>query len=526
MSRVTTDRSAVIGLMKMFRKPSGAEVWKSHVLGQLKQPRCWVCEQSISGIERDFFWFASEQYYEPKVVDNLRLAHGFCPTHTRHFLQTGGKSVIAAVFSYLTWYMIEQLNSAREALVRKSSKENHRQICSKAAEILRPHVLCPMCTDLQNGEQLNVYALKHALALPEIRDSYVKSSGLCLPHFVELGSCSEWETLDWLSADMQHRLDGKVLAGGSSTGVIEQAVGLDREAALRRRDLRKQTTDIFARDAHREPWVEVGGIESYASPTTEQLIASLRVPGCPVCNACESGVQEYLEWLVEQMEAQPRVTDGWESTYNVCAMHLWRLYTAGYDRAAIWISRHTIHQWLTRLNRLTTALTFKPAAARWQRLSQGLLIWCRAKDVELGADFDRRTSRRSKVAAVVQSPQARLESLRAVAFRADECQACRHVRTITRQRLDLILRALEDSVGRKAYRESFGLCVRHCVEAAQLAEVPHALDELLSTQIARLRILEWELEEGLRKSSWSVRYEPKGPEAEAWRRAANQFCGV
>jgi hypothetical protein len=56
--------------------------------------------------------------------------------------------------------------------------------------------------------------------------------------------------------------------------------------------------------------------------------------------------------------------------------------------------------------------------------------------------------------------------------------------------------------------------------------VPAALIELLSAQIARLRVVEWELEEASRKMSWSVRYEPKGPESDTWRRAAQQFCGV
>ncbi|HEY7321904.1 MAG TPA: hypothetical protein VIE89_30410 [Candidatus Binatia bacterium] len=526
MRRPTTTPKGTIRLMKIFRQSNGAEVWKSHVLGHIKQPQCWICEQSISAIDRDFFWFTSEQYYEPKVVDNLRLAHGFCPTHTRHFLQTGAKSVITAVFSYLSWYLIEQLNSARGALARNDPKAEPRQLCSKAAEILRPRVNCPMCTTLQNGEHVNVYALKHALALPEVRDAYAKSAGLCLPHFTELGSCSEWERLDWLAVDMQRRLEAKVLSERSTALVIEQAAGLDRDVILRRRELRKQTTELSTRHAHADSCIHVDGSEFSASPTMEQLTASLRMPGCPVCNACERGVRQYLEWLAAQMEAQPRVTDGWESTYNVCPAHLWRLYSAGHDDAALWIGRHTIHEWLTRLRRLTTGLDFKPSAAQWRRLSQAMLIWSGAKDFELGADFDPRMSRRSKVAAVLQSPRERLDSLRAIAFRPDECQACRHIRTITRQQLDLILRGLEDSVGRKAYRESFGLCLRHCVQAARIAEVPQALDELLSTQIARLRILEWELEEALRKSSWSVRYEPKGPETEAWRRAAYQFCGV
>jgi len=90
----------------------------------------------------------------------------------------------------------------------------------------------------------------------------------------------------------------------------------------------------------------------------------------------------------------------------------------------------------------------------------------------------------------------------------------------------LILRSVEDSLGRKAYHAASGLCLRHCIDAAALAEVPAALAELLSAQIARLRVLEWELGECSRKENWSVRYEAKGPESDAWYRAAKQFSGV
>jgi hypothetical protein len=89
----------------------------------------------------------------------------------------------------------------------------------------------------------------------------------------------------------------------------------------------------------------------------------------------------------------------------------------------------------------------------------------------------------------------------------------------------MILRIVEDPVGKQAYLEGSGLCFRHLVAATSLARNPDVLDTLLTAQIARLRLLEWELEEASRKASWMVRYEVKGPEDQAWCRAAYQFCG-
>ena len=513
--------------MNIFRKRTSAgDVWKSHIIAKLKEPRCWICEHTVSEIDRDFFWFTSEQYYEPQVVDKLRLAHGFCPTHTRHFLQTGANSVITAVFSYLAWYAIKQLNAAQEVLSQRSSKRNPRELCLEAAAILRPRGACPMCLSLQAGDKINVHALTHTLTLTEVRDAYEKSPGLCLPHFRQAASGATWEIVDFMSADMQRRLSAKVSSERSTTALLEQAVGLDQEITLKRNTPQDKSLDIAKNNGGPENYIELGKPEPLWSPTFDQLVASLAEPCCPVCRACDQGVWQYLAWLGQEMEAQARTPGSWESSYDVCPAHLWALYAAGYEQAAILVGKHTVHEWLTRLDRLAGGLRFKPSERVLKRLRQGFLAWCGVDIGNSGLESKRPQSRRTKVANVLESPQARLDALRMVAFRPDECEPCRHIRTVKRQRLDLLLRALEDPHGRKAYHATHGLCLRHCVEAANLTEVPDALAELLAAQIARLRMLEWELGEAARKSNWSVRYESKGPETNAWRRAAHQFCGV
>jgi hypothetical protein len=481
----------------------------------------------VSEVDRDFFWFTSEQYYEPGVVDNLRLAHGFCPTHTRHFLQTGANSVITAVYSYLTWYLIKQLNAARDILLQKKPKQSSRDLCLEAAEALRPQGNCPMCASLETSEQINIHALTDALRLADVIEAYEKSPGLCLPHFRQVANQVDWDTVSFLTPDMRDRLHTKVPLQKSTTALLEQAVGLDRVRSLRRGALsRKLEPALYRKEPGCESYIELGKPNFLWSPTFEQLLTELAEPGCSVCNACERGVQQYLAWLAQEMESKPAGSNSWEATYHVCPSHLWALYAAGYDQGAMRVGEHAIEEWLARLNKLAFGLSYRPSERALERLRQGVLAWCGAYNPDVGRELERPRARWKKVEAVLESPRSRLDDLRTVVFRTDLCQACAHVRTTTRQRLDLILRALEDPVGRKAYHAGSGLCLRHCVEAANRAEAPAALVELLSAQIARLRVLEWELEEASRKMSWSVRYEPKGPESDAWRRAAKQFCGV
>jgi hypothetical protein len=174
---------------------------------------------------------------------------------------------------------------------------------------------------------------------------------------------------------------------------------------------------------------------------------------------------------------------------------------------------------------LIFGLASRPATHSLRRAADGFFALCYAVRANHHNVAKTAHSPWKKLKAALERPESKLERVRAVALRAVSCGACACIQTTTRQRLDLILRIVEDPLGRKAYHAAAGLCLRHCIEAADAAEAPQALAELISAQIARLRVLEWELNEASRKASWSVRYEPKGPETDAWRRAAQQFSG-
>jgi hypothetical protein len=515
-------------MKRMMRaRRNAAELWKSEVLARLKEPRCWVCAHLVSEVNRDFFWFVSEQYYAIETVDKMRLAHGFCPTHTRHFLETGAHSANVTVFSYVTWYVIKQLDAARNLLAQGGSKDDPLHLCVHAATVLRPQGACPMCQSLEQTEGIEINALVSALALKEVKDAYESSPGLCVPHFRQAGYRADWDIVVFLSNDLQRRLGAKVGQGRPTTASLEQAVGLDRDHSLRRA---KSSGGLNAlcdeKECDSEAYIDLGKPDHPWSPTFEEMLASLAQPGCPVCRACAQGIRQYLDWLGKQMEAQPSISGSWDPCWQVCSSHLWELYSSGRDRAAILIAKHTMQNWLGKLDRLNSGLSNRPSEHWFERLRQDFLIRWRGYSSDGSRPLPRARFRWSDVIAALESPRYRLDALRAIAFRGDICQACWHIQTTTRRRLELILRALEEPSGRKAYQAGWGLCLRHCIDAAKLAEVPDTLAELLSAQIARLRILEWELHEASRKDNWSVRYEPKGPEKDVWRRAAYQFCGV
>ncbi len=513
--------------MKFIQKTRDAtELWKAEVLARLKEPRCWVCRHAVNEVHRDFFWFINEQYYEIGMIDKMRLAHGFCPTHTRQFLQTGARSVAVTVFSYLTWYVLIRLNMARDLLVRGDSKQDRRQLCVQAAAALRPPGICPMCESMRKGEEANLHMLIDTLVLGEIREAYQQSPGLCLPHLRQAGLRAEWDTLVFLSNDLQQRLRGKTVSGASTTSLLEQAAGLDKERSLRRRrSAAHAEPNRGVKETRVEMYIELGNAPYPWSPTFEQTVTALAEPGCLVCRACNREVNVYMAWLAKEMETQAIQSNTWELSWRVCPSHLWELAVGGHERAAMVLAEHMTEDWLVKLDRLNRGLSTRPPARWLKRLGDGFRAWRGRYDPD-GSEPERQRSPWNKAKLALESPQERLDSIRAISFRAEACQACIHIETITMRQLELILRVLEDPAGRKAYHAGWGLCLRHCVQAARLADVPAALTELLSAQIARLRVLEWELQEASRKDNWSVRYESKDSETEVWRRAAYQFCGV
>ncbi|HLQ32096.1 MAG TPA: hypothetical protein VK457_05370 [Chloroflexota bacterium] len=216
-----------------------------------------------------------------------------------------------------------------------------------------------------------------------------------------------------------------------------------------------------------------------------------------------------LDWLAHEICTQPR--SRWEDAMWLCRVHAWD-FAAGWDgpsQAAL--SRATAGYCQDQLHGLVEELAQEPSANLMVRLAgsrgAGRQIW-------------------AALASAFEPPSSRLAGLRQRYLRRRECPACR-ARNSARQRLaELIALAMSDPATRDAYEHSAGLCYRHLPLACGAARDQEQLRALSSTARSRLEILQWELDEVLRKESWSVRYEPRRGEVSAWRRTAAQVSGL
>jgi hypothetical protein len=376
-----------------------------------------------------------------------------------------------------------------------------------------------------------IYMLLATLSDAEVQAAYVKSSGCCLPHFRQACLSAGWDYLAFLADDMERRLLALGSPGGPDEALLDVAAGMDRDAG--EQDREQEGEAAIARPEHGtalravEPTPSTGRRAPASSPTLQKMLALLEESGCPVCTACERGLREYFQWLAGEMETAAPESWHWDSSWHVCPAHLQDLRAAGHKRAAVTIAEQVRRAWLYKTENLRATLTVRRPARLTARLTGLPSAWSRClNDEEASGDLRLWLRRLWRVTvAAIESPDRFLNRRRGALALTDQCQACAHIRETTGRSLDLILRLVEDPVGRQASQRAWGLCFRHCAAAARIAEVPDALAELVTAQIARLRLLEWELEEDARKSSWSVRYESKGPEESAWRRAAYQLSG-
>lgn len=511
------------------RRRWNTQYWKWDVLARLKKRGCPICTHHSKDIVRDFFWFVNEHYYEPEVIADLRRSYGFCPLHTRHLLGTGASSVITTVFSYLTEYVIARFQEAQTFLSHATARQNPRDRCRQAAEIFRPQGICRACRDMQWWDSHIITSLLQTLPDAEVQTAYQKSSGLCLPHFHKGGLLADWDALSFLTADMCRRLKAIGISNGPTTSLFEQVAGLDRERSLRLRDQKRGTSNLPV-DRKEQGIITLSHEADLRaiswSPTFEQTLVALAEPGCPICAACKRGLQDYVCWLAQEMETKASPSAHWDPAWQVCSAHFWELCAAGHERAAALVAERVRQDWISKLDTLAAGMAKRPSDRLVDRLAAVSAAWSRQLGTGDGGLRGRIHRLRRLAAEEMESPERKLDLLRVPQFRESPCQACFHIRETTRRTIDLILRVVEDPSGRLAYHQGWGLCLRHCITAAGLAEEPFVLSELLKAQVTRLRLLEWELEEASRKMNWSVRYEPGGPEEGAWRRAAYQFYGV
>lgn len=215
---------------------------------------------------------------------------------------------------------------------------------------------------------------------------------------------------------------------------------------------------------------------------------------CPIClEVTESGVN-WIEWLDAAAANGEDITD----VVPLCRHHVWQALGRSGLSLALPLARTIVAEAQTRL--WSARGTLSALRGGWKWLPE-----------PFGHACFRRHARSHTLATLRQ---------------VRECPLCRRAHAARDRAIVLLGALLAESEGRNAFERGYGLCVPHAARALVLLGGRPAAHVITAAMHARLCRLRWELEEQLRRYSWSAIPEGHGAEAGAGLRASLLFSGT
>jgi len=105
------------------------------------------------------------------------------------------------------------------------------------------------------------------------------------------------------------------------------------------------------------------------------------------------------------------------------------------------------------------------------------------------------------------------------------CPICKSVEDHERMDEELLLDFIDEEEFSKEFEKSSGICIRHLIHIIQTFKAHPKLSFLVEKQLQKYKSLSYELGEYERKQDYRFSKEPKGSEADSWKRVIEQFAG-
>ena len=450
---------------------------------------CVACDFVDAALRRRIFFTLVEglgEYWFARAMEDS----GFCVRHARGVIAAGGgPGLTAALLEVLAGWSRRFDDAARP-----DPRVGHA---------------CYLCDTEAWAERFAIGLLTgpdDAYALAQLG----RLEPLCLRHSRGVLERASWSRVPPAARALdQRRRTADALAAANPPDAILATTGRDPNAVARPRvesgRLESSDGEAVPADDRREGWAA-------GSLSMRGLHLELAAGRCPACSAAGAAARTHLRWLGSGESAE-RVRD----RDLLCAEHL---HDARHHAptAAARAMAASVEGW-ARAGGVLATLEAPPPRELLARVRTAPAV---ARAAWASATETRRATRAAgAVVDYLARPGRAAIATRDVALRqrTTPCVACQAMLTATSRTIDLLGALLAGSAGVRFYEETAGLCLRHVARAlAQLEGHPAEREILRARARARAREVRWELEEWIRKSSWSVRYEPAGPEASAWRR--------
>jgi hypothetical protein len=449
--------------------------------GALDEASCAVCEFVRASVDRSIFFVAAEGISEDWFRFQMRKG-GFCLRHARRLAHEWDFGLTGPYRDVIRGWQ-------------------HRSSAAQKVD-LSVGGACPSCATQS-------WADSHALVLLARGDPVCAGvtprqvEPLCLHHLLQLLDRIAWPRVAEIAGLIEDRVRLAMLASAEVERPSAILRGLDPNGPAPRAGASNAAT-------RNVPSTEPGLFDG--SITADAVYRELEDGRCPVCSAVRAASLRYLEWL-----GRPAYEVRHDRDLNaVCREHLFDS-AQRVPAAAARALAASIERWRLLLDLLADAPEAPPPllTGRLRRVVPVFRLDRSARRHELlpvvSASATLRYLFEPGASVVERLYRARLQRDRA-------CIACEATVTAAGRAMDLLGALLLGRTGVERFERTDGLCLRHLAALHTRAD-PRVHAVALRVASARAAQIGWELDEETRKSSWSVRYEPKGPEGSAWARA-------
>ena len=453
---------------------------------RLEVKGCPVCGVLEHHDWRYFVWFSIEKYHETGFVESLTRALGFCARHGAYLDQKGHwASQITAVHKYTASHAQKRLSA-----VSSQGKND-------LGALFRDRISCPVCTSYHHTLKRTLWFFKKMLEDKESLNKYGCPGILCFPHFKKLTHSASLK----LFAELLSSHEAAMI---SATNVLETIRGKETKITAESEQIQNALNLSIGREQNPGNSLFLSRIYKI-SETRDPLadfIASLKENrGCPICLDVYGALSQWIYWLNKNIIS----TDDFEAVRDVlptCNTHVW---------SCIRLGGPVLQFAATSAGMRAAQEKVSNAARHLKQMTKirGKFIWRR-----------KGSERRSNQGVIKKvNPKNTITS-------SLYCPLCSRIDVAKKRALNLLFALLQERRYRRDFENGYGLCVKHFSDALAMQPTDKIGRFLIRVESAKLSLLEWEIEEAMRKTAWTVRPENQGSEQSAWHRGLARFSGL
>lgn len=466
-------------------KKDDLEIFEIDLFRRLEEKGCPVCGVLEPHDRRYFSWFSIEKYHEPVFLESLARALGFCDKHGAYLDQQGHwGSQITVVHKHTASHVLNQL-----CMVLSEKKSDFRSF-------FRDRTSCPVCTSYQETSERTLWFFKKIIKNIDGWNKYGCPGILCFSH------------LKGLTHSISPSMLGKLLltheaAILSATQALERIIRKKTEVSVESEQIQDALNLSVGREqdpGHAFFRSRIHKAPENRDPETDFISSLTENTGCPVCLEIFASLGQWIQWLNKNITS----THSFEALRDVlptCNTHVWtciRLGKPALQFAAASAALHAVHEKIRIAGR-----HFKRSEETRRRS-----IWKQMKD-----KYPR------NLEAIKADPRKTITS-------PIYCPVCNRMNVAKNRALELLFALLQERRHRIDFENGYGLCLKHFADALDMQPSNKIGRFLTRVESAKLSLLEWELEETMRKMAWTARPEIKGSEQSAWHRALTKFSGL